>query len=63
MSSISLVNSITNSNGGYRQRLYEKLLKNRLDGFQDYKVIELLLTLGTPRTDCKQQAKAVLKKN
>jgi len=32
-----------------------------LDGFQDYEVIELLLTLGTPRKDCKQVAKSALK--
>ncbi len=31
-----------------------------LDGFHDYEVIELLLTLATPRKDCKEQAKAAL---
>jgi len=31
-------------------------------GFLDYEVIELLLTLGTPRKDCKQQAKEALMK-
>jgi DNA repair protein RadC len=31
-----------------------------LDGFHDYEVIELLLTLGTPRKDCKDAAKAAL---
>jgi DNA repair protein RadC len=33
-----------------------------LDGFHDYEVIELLLTLATPRKDCKEQAKAALKR-
>ena len=54
--------SVANSNEGHRQRLREKFLKSGLDGFHDYEIIELLLTLGTPRTDCKQQAKDALKK-
>ena len=53
---------MANSNEGHRQRLREKFLKSGLDGFHDYEIIELLLTLGTPRTDCKQQAKDALKK-
>jgi len=53
---------MTNSNRGHRQRLREKFLKSGLDGFHDYEIIELLLTLGTPRTDCKQPAKDALKK-
>ena len=53
---------MTNSNKGHRQRLREKFLKSGLDGFHDYEIIELLLTLGTPRTDCKQPAKDALKK-
>ena len=53
---------MANSNEGHRQRLREKFLISGLDGFHDYKTIELLLTLGTPRTDCKQQAKDALKK-
>ena len=47
---------------GHRVRLREKFLKGGLKGFLDYEVIELLLTLGTPRKDCKQQAKEALKK-
>jgi DNA repair protein RadC len=46
---------------GHRDRLREKFLTSGLAGFHDYEVIELLLTLGTPRKDCKQQAKASLK--
>ena len=45
---------------GHRERLREKFLKGGLAGFLDYEVIELLLTLGTPRKDCKQQAKDAL---
>lgn len=47
---------------GHRKRLRERFLQAGLDGFLDYEVIELLLTLGTPRKDCKQQAKEALKK-
>ncbi len=45
---------------GHRQRLRERFVNSGLDGFQDYEVIELLLTLGTPRKDCKDMAKAAL---
>lgn len=31
-----------------------------LDGFHDYEIIELLLTIGTPRKDCKDTAKRLL---
>jgi len=46
---------------GHRQRLREKFL-NTLDlsGFHDYEVIELLLTLATPRKDCKDAAKSAI---
>jgi len=42
---------------GHRKRLRERFLINGLDGFLDYEIVELLLTLGTPRKDCKQMAK------
>jgi DNA repair protein RadC len=45
---------------GHRQRLRARFLTAGLEGFQDYEVIELLLTLATPRKDCKDAAKAVL---
>jgi len=45
---------------GHRQRLRDKFMESGLDGFHDYEVIELLLTLATPRKDCKEAAKAVL---
>ena len=46
---------------GHRRRLRDKFLSSGLSGFHDYEVIELLLTLGTPRKDCKASAKAALK--
>jgi DNA repair protein RadC len=45
---------------GHRQRLRERFLNDGLNGFHDYEVIELLLTLATPRKDCKVAAKAVM---
>jgi DNA repair protein RadC len=47
---------------GHRSRLRDRFLKTGLDGFHDYEVIELLLTLGTPRKDCKVAAKAAMTK-
>lgn len=47
---------------GHRQRLREKFIKGGLKGFLDYEIIELLLALGTPRRDCKQQAREALKR-
>jgi len=47
---------------GHRKRLREKFIKSGLKGFHDYEIIELLLTLGTPRKDCKQQAKEAIKR-
>lgn len=55
------MNSVADSGEGHRQRLRHRFLKSGLEGFQDYEIIELLLTLGTPRKDCKQAAKAALK--
>ncbi len=47
---------------GHRRRLQDKFLNSGLSGFHDYEVIELLLTLATPRKDCKDAAKAALKR-
>ena len=47
---------------GHRQRLRERFLKSGFLGFQSYEIIELLLTLGTPRKDCKQVAKQIILK-
>lgn len=50
------------SSEGHRKRLREKFLESGLSGFLDYEVVELLLTLGTPRRDCKQMAKDAVEK-
>jgi len=47
---------------GHRQRLRDRFLSAGLEGFHDYEIIELLLTIATPRKDCKEVAKAVLKR-
>jgi DNA repair protein RadC len=47
---------------GHRKRLRERFLKGGLAGFQDYEIIELLLSLGTPRRDCKQQAMEAIRR-
>ena len=47
---------------GHRRRLRERFIKSGLGGFQDYEIIELLLTLGSPRRDCKPQAKEVVRR-
>lgn len=45
---------------GHRQRLRERFVKNGLQGFADYEVVELLLTLAIPRSDVKQPAKKLI---
>ncbi len=47
---------------GHRKRLREKFIKSGLAGFHDYEIVELLLSLGTPRKDCKSTAKEAIKK-
>ncbi|MFC1934371.1 DNA repair protein RadC [Chloroflexota bacterium] len=47
---------------GHRKRLRERFIKSGLRGFHDYEIIELLLSLGTPRRDCKQQAKEAIER-
>ena len=46
---------------GHRKRLRERFNQSGLAGFLDYEIVELLLTLGTPRRDCKPQAKETIK--
>jgi DNA repair protein RadC len=50
------------SQEGHRKRLRQKFLKSGLEGFHNYEIVELLLTLGTPRRDCKQQAKEAIQR-
>ena len=47
---------------GHRARLREKFNKSGLSAFLDYEIIELLLTLGSTRGNCKPQAKEAIKK-
>lgn len=47
---------------GHRDRLRKKFLRVGLEGFNDYEIVELLLTFGTPQRDTKQPAKDALKK-
>jgi len=56
------VNHTTAPHSGHRQRLRARFLKSGLQGFGDYEVVELLLTLAIPRADVKPQAKALIAK-
>jgi len=47
---------------GHRGRLRDRFLDKGLGGFSDAEVLELLLSFGTPRTDCKEPARQLLKK-
>jgi DNA repair protein RadC len=42
--------------------LRQRFLKGGLQGFLDHEIVELLLTLGTPRKDCKRPAKRAMRK-
>lgn len=46
---------------GHRGRLKDKYLDRGLDSLTDEEVVELLLTLATPRRDCKAAARAAVK--
>ena len=46
---------------GHRQRLRDRFLERGLEGFTDAEILELLLSFGTPRSDCKEPARAALK--
>lgn len=54
--------TVQDSREGHRARLRARFLQSGLDGFLDYEIVELLLTLGTPRKDCKQPAKQAIEK-
>ncbi len=47
---------------GHRQRLRNKFHDRGIEALTDSEVLELLLTLGTPRRDCKGIARAALKR-
>lgn len=46
----------------HRDRMRAKFFNAGLDGFLDYEIIELLISLGMPRRDCREIAKCALKK-
>lgn len=46
---------------GHRQRLRDKYNELSINGLTDDETLELLLTLGTPRRDCKDTARTLLK--
>ncbi|MDD8027368.1 MAG: DNA repair protein RadC [Acidobacteriota bacterium] len=46
---------------GHRRRLREKFLKAGLNAFLDHEIVEILLTLGTPRRDCRGAARRALR--
>jgi DNA repair protein RadC len=45
---------------GHRQRLRDKFQDLGIEAFTDSEIIELLLTFGTPRSDCKEAARSAL---
>jgi DNA repair protein RadC len=53
---------VRDTTAGHRQRLRQRFVDGGLAGFHDYEVVELLLSLGTPRRDCKPQAKEAIRR-
>lgn len=47
---------------GHRNRIKEKYLKNGIEGFLEYEILELLLTYSIPRRDVKSISKELLEK-
>jgi len=50
-----------NKGAGHRQRLRDKFLELGIESLSNAEILELLLTFGTPRTDCKEPARLALK--
>ncbi len=50
-----------NKGAGHRNRLREKFLTHGIAGFSDTEVLEMLLSFGTPRSDCKEPARMALR--
>lgn len=46
---------------GHRARLRDRFVERGAEGFSDAEILELLLSFGTPRTDCKEPARQALK--
>ncbi|PIE75315.1 MAG: hypothetical protein CSA18_00425 [Deltaproteobacteria bacterium] len=55
-------NLIEKNTKGHRERLRQKFFKAGISAFHDYEIIEILLTFGTPRKDCKKIAKELISK-
>lgn len=51
-----------NRANGRRNRLRQRFLDHGLRGFSDTEILEVLLSFGTPRKDCKEPALALLKR-
>jgi len=47
---------------GHRDRVKVRFLKGGISSLADYEIVELLLTLGQPRRDCKPAAKEAIKR-
>jgi len=47
---------------GHRGRLRDKFLEHGLEKFTDEEIVELLLTLATPRRDCKMPARKAMER-
>jgi DNA repair protein RadC len=47
---------------GHRERLRARFERNGLDGFAEYEIVELVLTLAIPRGDVKPLAKSLIAK-
>ena len=54
--------SLKNLQSGHRERIKEKFLKSNGENFEDYELLELLLTYAIPRKDVKPLAKILLAK-
>jgi DNA repair protein RadC len=46
---------------GHRGRLRDRFLESGIDGLSNIEILELLLSFGTPRSDCKEAATELLK--
>ncbi len=53
---------VSEENLGHRKRLRDKFQQGGLEGFLDYEIVELLLGLGRPRVDTKNEAKEAIRR-
>lgn len=49
-----------NKGAGHRGRLRDRFLASGIAGLSDAEILELLLSFGTPRSDCKEAARSLL---